>query len=356
MSRRAKILGIAIVLIAFLIVSFNSLSVTGLSVLDTDASTYIIVVMLMIFVFICFGAKADINFEYNKKNILYSGLVFLLYIVLLSFLRVALSFSFLSYRIDALLFPLPLLALILLIFGTSGAKKLLPLIIYAAFASPLILLPLLNLNGAFANLNAILVFNLIKALGAPVSRIGLMITAISGASITVSTTCVSIGTFAALVMFLIPVAYLYDGKKIMKFYWILSAFLLMLLLNVARMIFIALIWVFYGLNSAVNTFHLFAGQLIFYAIMVIMVLIASKYELFIPQSSKKKKTKRKAQSKSNDWRLAVPIAIAIIFAIIGFTINYGYSSSIYAPALLFGRQCNTGKFKPAHTCKPWQWT
>ena len=340
MSKNAKILGIVIVFIAFLIVAFNSLSITNPNILDTDASTYIIVVMLMTFVFICFAAKTDINFEYKTKNVLYSALVFLIYLVLLSFLRVSLSFAFISYRIDALLFPLPLLSFIILIFGTSGAKKLLPLVIYAAFASPLLLLPALNLNGAFANANAGMVYDLLKAVGAPVSKIGLMITAISGSSITISTTCVSIGTFIALIMFLIPVAYLYDGEKILKVYWVISAFLLMLLLNVLRMIFIALVWAFFGLNSAVNTFHAFAGQFIFYGVIIIMVLIASKFGMSIKSiqtdASKVKKQKPSKKSASVNLKLVVPAVFALIFAVIGFAINWGYGSSVYAPALLFG--------------------
>lgn len=340
MSNKAKIFGILIIFIAFLIVSFNSLSITSPNILDTDASTYIIVVMLMIFVFICFAAKNDLDFDYKAKNILYATVVFLVYFALLSFLRVSLSFAFLSYRVDALLFPLPLLGLIILVFGTSGAKKLLPLIVYAVFASPLLLLPLLQLNGAFANANAVLVFDLLKAVGAPVSRIGLMITAISGSSITISTTCVSIGTFVALVMFLIPVAYLYEGDKVLRIYWVISAFFLMLILNVLRMLFIALIWAFFGLNSAVNTFHAFAGQFIFYGVIIIMVLIAGKYGMSLRSLQKEEEKTKKQKSRSRrtgvDLRLVVPVIMALIFAVIGFALNYGYGSMVYAPAVLFG--------------------
>jgi exosortase/archaeosortase family protein len=339
-NKKGKLLGILAIFFAFLIVSYSSLSITSPNILDTDASTYIIVVMLMLFVFIIFGAKEDLTFKYSKKNIAYSVVIFLGYILILSFLKVFLSFGFLSYRIDALLFPIPLLAFIILAFGTNGAKKLLPLIIYAAFASPFILLPLLNLNSAFANINAVFIYDVIKSLGIPVSKIGLMITSNAGSSITISTTCVSIGTFVAFVMFLIPIAYLYDGKFKNKFYWITSGVALILILNFARMLSIALIWAFYGLSSAVNLFHTFAGQLIFYAAIILMVLLTYKYDLSIRKAKKgTMKSIRKFYESGNKTYIA--IILIFVLAIIGFVFNYGYNSSVYAPTLSFYKNAST---------------
>lgn len=339
-DKRAKILGIAIIVTAFLIASFSSLSVTGLSILDTDASTYIIVVMLMLFVFMIFAAKEDINFEYSKRNIAYSVLIFLFYVLLLSYLRVAFSFAFLSYRIDALLFPLPLLAFIVMVFGTSGAKKLTPLIVYAAFASPLILLPILNLNGAFANLNARIIYDFINAVGVPVSRAGLVISTSLGSNITISTTCVSIGTFVAFVMFLIPLAYLYEGRLRSKLYWMVSGILLILLLNLIRMLSISLVWAFYGLNSAINTFHAFAGQLIFYIAIVLMVLFAYKYGLSVKSVKKGTAKHIKSFYKFKDDDILVPVIFIFVLAAIALFLNSGYVNAVYAPALFFNKNSN----------------
>ncbi len=347
-NKRAKILGILVILVAFLIASFNSLSVTSLSILDTDASTYIIVVMLMIFLFIVFSAKADIDFEYNKKNIIYSAAIFIAYVLIVSYVRVGLSSAFLSYRIDALLFPLPLLSFIVLVFGPRGAKKLSPLVLYSLFASPLILMPLLNLNNAFANLNAIFVYNIIKSTGVQVSRLGLVISSSLGSSITISSTCVSLGTFVAFVMFLVPIAYLYDGKKINKLYWGVSGVLLILVLNFLRMLSIAIIWVYYGISHAVNTFHLFAGQLIFYIAIILMVFFTYKYGLGLRKAKKGTLKDIKSLHLIKDKRLFLVTIIALVFAIVAFALNSGYYSNVYAPAIFFGTNTNASSLLIYH--------
>ena len=334
-DKRAKIFGILVVLVAFLVASFSSLAITSPNILDTDASTYIIVVMLMIFVFLVFCAKEDIDFGYNKRNILYSALILIIYVILLSCLRVYLSSAFMSYRIDALLFPLLLLCFVVLVFGISGAKKLLPLIVYAAFASPFLLMPFLNLSNAFANLNANFVYSIIKSTGIAATRVGLVITSRLGASITISSTCVSIGTFIAFILFLIPIAYLYEGKLRSKLYWIASGTALILILNALRMLFIALVWVYYGLGGAINTFHLFAGQLIFYAAIIIMVLISGKYGLQIKKAGKKTAKDIKSFYDVKDRGLFKMAILAVLFAIIVLVLNSGYGRAIRAPAVLF---------------------
>ena len=335
-NKRAKILGIVVILVAFFIISFNSLRITSPSVLDTDPSTYIIVVMLMLFVFIIFSAKEDIDFEYSRTNLICSSTIFLVYILLLSYLRVSLSSAFLSYRIDSLLFPLPLLSLIVLIFGFDGAKKLSPLIIFSLFASPVILIPLLNLNTAFANLNAIGVYDVMRVMGLQVSRLGLVISSGIGPSITISGTCVSIGTFIALIMFMIPVAYFYEGKLKDKLDWIATGTLLILALNFFRMLLIAIIWVFYGFSEALNVFHLFVGQLLFYFVIILMVLISYKYNLDIVRINKKTMKDIRSFYSVKEKGVYTIVIAAIILAAIGFAINLGYSRNLYAPAIHFG--------------------
>jgi exosortase/archaeosortase family protein len=334
-SKRAKFLGIAILFVAFLIASFNSLSITGFNILDTDASTYIIVTMFMLFMFIIFSVKSDIKLKYDKRNIIYSVIILIFYILLLSFTRVQLSSAFLSYRIDALLFPLVLLMLIVLLFGLDGAKKLWPLMIYSLFASPLILMPIINLNGAFANLNAIVVFDFLKVVGINVSRLGITISKSNLSNISISTTCVSIGTFIAFVMFLIPVAYFYEGRLIKKFYWIVCGVLLVLFLNLFRMIFIAGIWVSYGVNNALSIFHAFAGQFIFYAAIIIMMLISYKYGLYVRSAKETKKT-----SSAPNINPITIIATLLVFAVVVFAFNFGYSSDVHVSPL-FASSGNT---------------
>jgi len=326
----------------FFIATFNSLSITNFNVLDADPSTYIIVVMLMLFLFIIFSFKNDLKFDHNRKNVFYSVVVFLIYILLLSYLRSALSSAFLSYRIDAFLFPMLLLSFVILIFGAMGIKKFYPAVVYSAFASPLILLPLLNLNNAFANLNAYIIYSFVSGIGVSVAKVGLAIFSSPGSSITISSACVSIGTFVAFFMFIIPVGYFYNGKLKNKIYWILSGLALILALNLLRMLAIALVWVYYGINSAANLFHTFAGQVIFYAAIILMVFLANRFGLDLDKKISKTKISDN-KHKTYDMKLFVPTAVLFIFAFTALFANMGYGNSINAQAMFFGTDLNPVK-------------
>ena len=339
-GKKTKMLGIAIILVAFLLGSINSIMATSQSVTDTDPSTYIIVVMLMLFFLIAASAKEDLKFEFSKKNIAYGIMIFAAYVLILSYSRVALSFTFQSYRIDALLFTVLLIALITLVFGLDGLTKTKQVLVYALFASPILLLPVLSLNGAFANLNAELVYGIIRSVGVPVVRSGLVISAPTLSSITVSTTCASVGTFIALVMFLAPVAYLYEGKLKAKALWVSSGLGLMLVLNVVRMSSISLVWAYYGIGRAISTFHVFAGQLLFYASIIIMLLLAGRYGMHI--GGKRKKAAVKKSGIRFDRRLVATAAIAIALGLVAFLLSMQYSSAVYAPALYFGNTTISG--------------
>ncbi len=337
-KRRGRFLGIIAIFLSFLIASAYSLSITNPSILDTDPATYIIVVMLMLFLFILFSAKEDLEFKFSWRNIFYGLIVFGVYVIALALLRVSLSFSFLSYRIDALLFPVLLVSLILPVFGTRGVGKLLPAIIYSVFASPLLLMPLLNLNSAFANLNAAFVYGFVKTLGIPVSKAGVKIFAGAGSSIAISTTCVSIGTFLALFMFLLPLAYLYGGRLGRKALWLASGVLLILLLNVLRMLAVVLIWVYYGIGSAANTFHLFAGQFLFYLAIIVMLLISGKYALGLERLGKdtRKDLAKFYMTKRNG--IYATVALLLALALVSLFLAAGYGKQLYAPPALFGNE------------------
>lgn len=343
MIERGRLVGISVLFAAFLVGAINSIGSTGLSVLDNDPATYIIVVMLMLFVFIAFSIKEKLKLEFKRKNIVFASLIFAAYILSISYLRVALSFAFASYRIDALLLPLLLIAMILALFGYDGIKRLKQVIVYSIFASPILLLQIISLNNAFANLNASFVYDALRAVGVQVAKSGLVITAPSTASITISTTCVSLGTFIALIMFLIPVAYLYNGEFKRKIIWILSAFVLMLVLNLLRMLTISLVWVNYGLGGAITTFHTFAGQLLFYAVIIVFLLIASKFGLSLRQKQDKRPLRAKA-AKLN--ALIVPITSVIVFGVIAFLFSVQYWGALYASPALFSTNATYASLDP----------
>jgi exosortase/archaeosortase family protein len=170
----------------------------------------------------------------------------------------------------------------------------------------------------------------------PVSKAGVKLFAGAGSSIAISTTCVSIGTFLALFMFLLPLAYLYDGRLGKKALWLVSGVVLILLLNILRMLTVVLIWVYYGIGSAANTFHLFAGQFLFYLAIIVMLLVSGRYALGLERLGKDTRkdlarfymTKRKG--------IYATVALLLALALVSLFLAAGYGRQLYASPALFG--------------------
>ena len=330
------ILATAIFLVVFMIAVFNSISVTSFSISDSDPSGYIIVPMLMLLVFIVFSIKEKLIIEYKPRNIAYGAILAVFYFVVYAYSKVSLSFIFETYRIDALLFPIILSAFAVMLFGTYGLNKLKPAIIFSIFASPLILMPILNLSGAWTSFNAYTVFTVLKTIGIPVLRNGIIISGASGSQISIASTCADIAAFVAMALFLIPIAYVYYGNLKKKLLWFLSGILLLFVLNIIRMTSIAVVWAYYGISAALNTVHLFIGQLLFDVVLIIMIIIAPKFGMYLRQSKSTKgaasSSKRPAIVEKNTYTKLPSAYIPIIssfvlaFLIFGFTIPLnGYS-------------------------------
>ncbi|MCL4371786.1 exosortase/archaeosortase family protein [Candidatus Marsarchaeota archaeon] len=283
-----KRIGIAALLVALFIAMFNELSVTSFSIADNNPASYVIVVMLMMFLLVLFSMKEDLAPGFSKRNSAIAAGVLVLYVLAFSFLKVYFSFEFQTFRLDALLFPIALTSIIIALFGPAGLRKLKVLLIYSIFASPILLLPILNLSQPFTMLNAQAVFGILKLLGVNVFRNGIVISSASGSAISIASTCADIGAFVALLMFLIPVAYVYNGRLSRKALWLLSGMLLIFVLNILRMLSIALVWAYYGLGPAVNAVHLFIGQILFDITIVVMILATGKYSLYIRQNAPKR--------------------------------------------------------------------
>ena len=102
--------------------------------------------MLMIPLFALFMMKENIAPKTDMRSLALGAILFLLFIVLGQYFRNYLSYLFFSYRIDMLLFPIAIFSLAALLFGSGNLKKFSFLAIYALFASPLLLLPVIGLN------------------------------------------------------------------------------------------------------------------------------------------------------------------------------------------------------------------
>ncbi len=325
---KRKAIGLSAVMLALLLNIFVSVYITGLVVSDTDPTTYIVVVMLMLFVFVALYAKdKSIVPDMTKRSVLYGAMLFAVYLLALSYSRVWLSTLFMSYRIDMLLLPIFILAVIVAVFGAAGAKRMKLLVIYSVFASPLLLLPILNLNSQFTLLNADIIAGISGLLNLPLTQNGILLIGPLKSTVSISSTCANIGAFAALVMFLVPLAYLYDGKKGKKAIWVVAGLLLLLLFNLARMMAITLVWLYYGITSAVYVFHLFGGEVLFIIVIVFLMLAARRFGLRMPKVAAGKQQRSKAPAL---WGLGIyyPLLAGAAFGTIGLLFSLPYLSAL----------------------------
>ena len=120
-------------------------------------------------------------------------------------------------------------------------------------------------------------------------------------------------------MFLYPVAYFYQGKPIKKLYWILSGVVLLFVLNLIRMFGISVLFIYYGLAQAASSIHLFAGILLFYLTIIIIVILADRYGMSFP---------RQRHSSPNSITIS-NICLLSYFAVIILGMIYVYASSPY---------------------------
>lgn len=328
-----KLFGIIVLFIAVLLSTAIIISRASFSILDTDPATYVIVVMLMVFALIVFSLKKRLKLNKDRREFALGITIFIVYVLLLSYVRVAMSFAFSSFGIDALLVSLPIISFIIILFGRDGAMKLWPIAAYYLFASPLLLMPLLLQNSAFARINAEFVYYLLRVFGAPVTINGITIASQTSTSISIASTCAPLGTFVALAMFLLPVAYLYDGRNRNKGLWVVSGIALMLLFNFIRMFGIAYAWSYYGINQAISTFHLFAGQILFYAAIIIMLVIASGYGLILPKASRRGRSTVHFIRSIHDSGYG--FAIVLLLALIAFAFTFPYLNASYTSPTLF---------------------
>lgn len=328
--------GVAIVLfmILVLIVIANSFYVTPFTISDTDPSTYVIVPILMLPLFSFFLIKEHLEPDVHKKDIILGLVLFLIFLITTVYLRIQFSYLFISYRIDILILPLVIASFAILLFGTKNIKVFRWLIVYTILASPLLMLPIINLNQSFTALNSIFVYSLVKPFVPGASYFPPTTITANGYPLGIGERCVGIGVLISLVLFLLPVAYLYNGKRAKKTLWIVSGILLLLIFNIIRMTLIAVLWFDYGQSSGLAVFHLFAGILLFYISIIIMVLVTGFYGLNL--MIEKKKVRKGSSIAGKNLYFKIGIILAFIIAISYFALSFNYYTAFYASPVQIG--------------------
>lgn len=327
--RYDKYFGVIVFAILIMLAIATSLYITPLSISDSDPSTYVIVPILMLPLFALFMAKERIRPEVRAKDILLGISAFVLLVAFTIYLRFEFSYLFLSYRLDMLLFPLLILSFAFLLFGSGNIGRFKAIAIYSILASPLLLTPFIAANQGFAVFNTMAVYSVARLFIHNLAYIAPITIAANGHQLGIGQTCVGVGVLIGIVFFLLPIAYLYKGGVGRKALWVFSGVLLLFLLNYMRMLGITLGWIIYGPSEAILGIHLFAGILLFYLSIIVIILIAGRYGLVIGSG---RRERRARSSRSTYGAVGVVVAVLIGFAYFAFTYNYStasYTSPIY---------------------------
>lgn len=326
MERREKtrLITFTVFAVAIALLVLNSLATTNLLILDTDPSTYIVVPMLMLIVFPFFMMRKQFEAKLTNTDVAIGAAGLAVYILLTAYIRFLFPVEALGFKTDMLLLPLAVASLVSMLFGINEIKRFKVMIIYSLFASPAILYPLFSLNLNFASLNTQAVYLMLSILIRNISYTAPTYISANGISISIGEACAGIGALIGLVMLMLPVAYLYEGKLKNKFYWVASGFVLILVLNILRMFSIGVIWAYFGLASAASFVHEFAGIFIFYLSIILMILLLGKYGLTFPKQKRRKPSSKRPYHSIRYAALLLALLLAGVY--FGLTINYpGYA-------------------------------
>ncbi len=318
---RSKSIIIFAVLIAVIIAA--SVSITQYNISDTDPSTYVIIPMLMLPVFAIFMLKdKSILPNVDRNDMLIGAVLFAAFILLEMNSFASFGGAFFSYRIDMLLLPIAIIALAIMLFGMKNLDKFAPIAIYSVFASPVLLLPIIEMNLGFASANTFAIYLASKLVFHGISFSSPITLYFNNSGISIGNACIGIGAIIGLVVFLIPVAYFLKGRIFRKIVWILSALALLLVLNFVRMLLISIDWFLYGPNSTISQLHSFIGQLMFYGIIVVMLLAVGRYGMEYPAIKLDEGKMPRKQRYGN-------VVIAVVFTAFYFFLSLSYIGASY---------------------------
>ncbi|MDE1864973.1 MAG: exosortase/archaeosortase family protein [Candidatus Micrarchaeota archaeon] len=329
-------LGICFFVLAIIIALVNPFLITNPSIDNADPSSYIIVPIVMLPLLAAFIFKKKIVPKVESRDIIAGVMVFFVFVLLVLMLQLSLPYYFLGYRLDMLLFPIAIASFAMILFGIENLKRFKALIAYPALASPLLFTYLLGLNSGFAQANTVFVYGILHLFSSSIAYMPPFSISTGSYAIGIGTACAGIAVFVAMVLFLLPVAYLLEGKMARKMYWVASGFLLLLLLNFLRMSAIAAVWLLYGPNFATSFVHGFAGILLFYIAVIAIVLAAKRFGLTFPKIDKARVEKRANRIFLPAYALVVLLSLSYLL----ISSNYLSASILPAPSLAANQSSN----------------
>ena len=324
--RYDKRVGIALLTLLILIAIADPLRITSAYISDTDPSTYVIMPLLMLPLLSLFTAKEKLVPDVQRRDLFTGAGIFALFVLAVAGLRFELSYLFVSYGVEMLLMPLFVVSAAILLFGRRNLSRFKALIAYPIVASPAVLMPVIKLNSSFAALNTMAIYNLLLLFAKNATYYAPMTIAANGYRIGIGESCIGIGILIAMAALLLPLAYFYEGKPGRKVLWVCSGVVLLLVLNFARMLGIAAAWLGYGPNAATSLIHSFAGIVLFYASIIVIILLSGRYGLRVTQVRAETVKRRKAVQIGAYQKAG--IVLSLIFGAAYFLMYLGYPASM----------------------------
>ena len=313
-----------IILISLLVLLtlINIILVSPFYISDTNPYSYTSMIILLLPLFFMLGLKEKFKADLDKNSIILGIVLFALFILSNTYLFMTFSFLFISYGITFITYPLLLASIISLTIGIRNIRRFGSQIAYSIFGSSAILIPIVALNNQFVVFNTSIVFQIIKLLASNAVYISPITIGLNGSYIGIGNACVDIGAIIAIVFIMIPIAYFYEGKVKDKALWVASSAILLFVLNIIRMVSITMLIFYYGASTSILYVHAFAGMLLFYIAMILMLIFAGKYRMHLPRLPR--------SPVANYGRYAkYGFSLAIIISLIAFYASYVYLSASY---------------------------
>jgi exosortase len=283
------ILAATLIILAVLIVYWQDLSILANEALQSEAVSHIILIPFLISYLIyrkkelVKASLASGKLEGKTKLFSFSDVIgaALCLSALLFYWYGSYTFYALEYHIMSI--PLFLIGAILILSNMKTLKALIFPILFLLFLIPPPTTITYTAGGIMADFHTQASYTLLKACGLNVtleSAYGpptiILKTAQSPISFAVDLPCSGIYSLIAFVMFAAFLSYIIRGSIIKKITLFITGFLILQVLNIARISIIVLIGNWLGEEIAMNIFHLTAGWILIFIGMFSLLLMAEK--------------------------------------------------------------------------------
>ncbi|MHA1711246.1 MAG: exosortase/archaeosortase family protein [Candidatus Freyarchaeota archaeon] len=289
----------AVIIFAVLIIYHQDLVIIGNEAIQSELMSHILAIPIL-FTYLIYRKrkmlKAVIPFKVPARKMHHAHEIIGAMLCLLAFLLYwhgSYTFHPLEYHMMSL--PLFVAGLILILFNTQTLRVLVFPIAFLLFLIPPPIEIIYTLAANLSVISSEAAYIILKAIGLPVTLAAqyqtpiIILTRLDGASLTfaIDMACAGIYSLTGFTIFAVFSAYIVRGAAWKKFATFLAGFPLIYALNIIRIVIILLIGNQYGMDAAMQAFHLLGGwALIFLGTLILLALSEKilKIQLFTTRS------------------------------------------------------------------------